>query len=289
MTPADPSPRRSWLFIGGTDETEQVSATASGADVAIFELEDFTAPNERPAARVRAPEVLDTWRAAGLEAAVRINPLEGDGFLDLEAAMQGAPALVLLPKVDGPEQIRALDDAVERLESRYGLGQGSTGLVPNVESALGIMHTYSIAQASPRVAGCLMASEDLAADLGAERGKDALELSYARQRFLLECRAARVLAIDCPYTWTDEAGLRADTRYARRLGYRAKSTVTSAHAAVINQLFTPSAEERATARRIVEAFEAARAEGSGRVELDGSLVELPIYLNAKRLLERDYG
>ena len=95
-----------------------------------------------------------------------------------------------------------------------------------------------------------------------------------------------MLAIDCPYTWVDHDGLRRDTLYARRLGYRAKCTVDPSHAAVINDLFTPSSEDLLKARRVVDAFETARAGGAGRVELDGSLIELPIYLNAKRLLDR---
>jgi citrate lyase subunit beta/citryl-CoA lyase len=281
-----PSRRRSWLFIGGADHEQLAAAPASSTDVAILELEDFTAPSERPAARASAPRILAAWRYAGVETAVRVNPLADDGMADLAAVMEGAPDLVLLPKVDCAEQVVALDEAVTRLESRYGLPEGATGVVPNIESALGIMHTFAIAQSSPRIAACLMASEDLATDLGAERGRDAVELSYARQRFLLECCAAKVLAIDCPYTWVDHDGLRSDTLYARRLGYRAKCTVDPSHAAVINDLFTPSSEDLLKARRVVDAFETARASGAGRVELDGSLVELPIYLNARRLLER---
>ncbi len=252
----------------------------------ILELEDFTAPSERPAARASAPRILTAWRDAGIETAVRVNPLADDGMADLAAVMRGAPDLVLLPKVNGAEQVVALDQAVTHLESHNGLPEGTTALVPNIESALGIMHTFTIARSSPRIAACLMASEDLATDLGAERGRDAVELSYARQRFLLECCAAKVLAIDCPYTWVDHDGLRSDTLYARRLGYRAKCTVDPSHAEVINALLTPSPEDLANARRVVNVFESARASGQGRVELDGSLVELPIYLNAKRLLER---
>ena len=126
----------------------------------------------------------------------------------------------------------------------------------------------------------------MAADLGAERGRDGLELSHVRERFHLECVAAGVVSIDCPYTWTDREGLESDTKYARRLGYTAKSAVHAGHPSIINRLLTPSGEDVVQAGRIVAAFEAARAEGSARAELDGSLVEVPIYLDAKRLLAR---
>jgi citrate lyase subunit beta/citryl-CoA lyase len=158
--------------------------------------------------------------------------------------------------------------------------------MPNIELALGLIQTFAIARSSPRVRTCLVASEDMAADLGAERAPDGLELAYVRQRFLVECVAAGVIAIDAPYTFSDAAGVEAETRMARRLGYRAKSCVTPGHAAIVNRVLTPSADEVAAARRILAAFEAARARGEERVEIDGHLVEMPRYLNAQRLIAR---
>ena len=278
--------RRSWLFIEGANETALAAAASSGADVLIQELEDFTPPQERAHARAIAVDVLAAWKEAGAVAAVRVNPLEGDGHTDLEAVMHGAPHAVLLPKADDPGQIRALDAAIGALEAQLDLVAGSTEIVPNVELARGLVNTYAICTASPRVSACLVASEDMAADLGAERSREGGELAYVRARFHVECVAARVLSIDCPYTWTDDAGVEADTLAARRLGYRAKAAVHAAHVAVINRLLTPSPAEVAHARRVVDAFETAQAAGRGRAEVDGSLIEVPIYLNARRLLER---
>ncbi|HYM02730.1 MAG TPA: aldolase/citrate lyase family protein, partial [Stellaceae bacterium] len=179
-----------------------------------------------------------------------------------------------------------LDRAVAEREHRHWLPAGGIELVPNIESARGVVQTYAIATASPRVTGVAGSTEDMAADLGAIRGKDALELAYVRQRLHIECVAARVLSIDCPYTFADLAGCAADARYARRLGYLAKSAVDPAHVGVINEAMTPSASEIAEARAVVAAFEAARAEGQDRARLGDVLVEIPIYLNAKRTLER---
>ena len=122
--------------------------------------------------------------------------------------------------------------------------------------------------------------------LGAERTREGGELAHVRARFLVAARAAGVTPIDIPYTWADAEGCEADARTARRLGYPAKCAVTPDHCAIINRVLTPSPEEAARAARIVEAFESARARGEGRVLLDGSLVELPIYLSAKRLRDR---
>lgn len=277
---------RSWLFVNGADETALADAPNSGADVLIQELEDFTPPHLRPKARALAPELFKTWRTAGVVVGVRVNPLDADGMEDLTAVMRGRPDIVALPKVSEPEHVAELEREVARLEADYRIPAGQTELLPNIELARGLVQTGDAARVSKRTRACLMASEDMAADLGAERGQDGAELAYARQRFLVECVAAGVMAVDCPYTWADAAGAERDTRWARRLGYKAKSAVAHDHAAVINGVLTPSADEVDRAERIVSAFEKAKAEGLGRVEVDGSLIETPIYTTAKRLLER---
>jgi citrate lyase subunit beta/citryl-CoA lyase len=279
--------RRTWLFVPGGDAVALQAAPASSADVLIQELEDFVPAQRKQAARELLAPTMAAWKAAGVVAAVRINPLFGpEGARDLEAAMRAGVQTVLLPKTRGAEDIVALDAAMTRWERELGIVEGSTELVPNIESARALMNTLSIATATPRVIACLVASEDMAADLGAERARDGHELDYVRQRFLVECVAAGVLAIDCPYTWSDVEGAVRQGEWGRRLGYRAKSLVAPAHAPYLNVLFTPQPDKIAEAKRIVEAFETARARGEGGVEVEGTLVEAPIYHNARRLLAR---
>jgi citrate lyase subunit beta / citryl-CoA lyase len=277
---------RSWLFLEGANEAVLCRAAIGGADVLIQELEDFTPPASRSVARALAPDLYALWREAGAVVAVRVNPLEQDGMDDLAAVMRGAPDIVALPKVAEPQQVVRLDEAVTRFERDYGIPSGSTALLPNIEFARGLVQTAAIAKASPRTTACLLASEDLAADLGAERSQDGIELAYCRQRFIVECVAAGVVAVDCPYTWSDIEGVMRDTRWAARLGYVAKSLVDPAHAAAVNGILSPNQEEMRRAREIVTAFEAARAAGQARVEVDGSLIEVPTYHTAKRLLAR---
>lgn len=269
-----PKRRRSWLFVPGADEAAHRAAARSGADVVILELEDFTPPELRPKARAHAAEVLDQWRARGALAGVRINPFETCGREDLVGVLAGRPDFIMMSKVDRPEQLKAL-------EAETG---GAVDLVPNIETAAGLLSAYAIAKASKRVAAMLLASEDMVADLGTARTRRGAELAYVRSRFLVECRAAGVEAIDCPYTFGDVEGAAADARYASRLGYRMKSLVDPSHAAVINRALTP---DLARARRIVAAFEKARARGKDRARLGGALIEVPVYAAAKRLLESD--
>lgn len=277
---------RAWLFLEGANEAVLASAAASGADVLIHELEDFTPPALRPKARELARELYPQWRAQGAVVAVRVNPLDQDGMDDLAAVMRAQPDIVALPKVAEPAHVIQLADAVARFERDYGLPEGATMLLPNIEFARGLVQLGAIARVSTRITACLMAAEDLAADLGAEREPDGLELAYARQRFLLECVAAGVVAVDCPYTFSDAGGAERETRWARRLGYKAKSTVDPLHPSIINEVMTPNAKELTRARTIVAAFEAARQHGDARVEVDGALVEVPTYTTAKRLLAR---
>ena len=264
--------KRSWLFVPGADERAHQAAARSGADVVILELEDFTPPELRPKARALSAAALERWRAAGALGAVRINPLETCGREDLAGVIAARPDFILMSKVESPEQVRALEAATG----------AAVDLVPNVETARGLMRTYEIGKASRRVAALLVASEDMVADLGTERSRGGAELAYVRARFLVECRAAGVEAIDCPYTFSDLKGAAADARYAKRLGYRMKSLVDPAHAGAINRALTPGL---ARARRLVRAFEAARARGKDRARLDGALIEVPVYAAAKRLVE----
>lgn len=265
------APRRTWLFVPGADEAAHAAAVRSGADVLIQELEDFTPPTQRPRARQLAGALYDRWRKAGALAAVRVNPLETCGREDLAAVLAGRPDIVLMSKVDSPEQVRALAAAAPGVE-----------LVPNVETARGMMNTFDIARADARVSALLVASEDMVADLGTRRSRGGEELVYVRQRFLLECRAGGVEAIDAPYTFSDVKGAVADAKWARAMGYRMKSLVDPSHAKAVNRVFTP---DLARARRIVAAFEKARAAGKERARVDGALIEVPIYAAAKRLLE----
>jgi citrate lyase subunit beta/citryl-CoA lyase len=264
--------RRTWLLVPGADPAAHAAAARCGADVIILELEDFTPPELRPRARALSGPAFELWRKAGAVAAVRVNPLEAGGMEDLAGIAR--PDIVMMSKVASPQEVRRLEEAAP----------AGVELVPNIESAAGLLRTGEIARASPRVTALLVASEDMVADLGTVRSRGGEELAYVRARFLVECRAAGVEAIDAPYTFSDVKGAVADARHARRLGYRMKSLVDPAHARSINAVFTPSAAELARALRVVAAFEKARAAGKDRARVDGALIEVPIYAAAKRLL-----
>jgi citrate lyase subunit beta/citryl-CoA lyase len=202
---------------------------------------------------------------------------------DLRGVMPGAPGAIFLPYVESADEIVALAQAIAALEAELDLPAGSTEIVPTIESALGVVRIQSILAASARISACLLAAEDLTADLGAERGPDSLELNHLRSRFLVECRAAGRVAIDCPFNYRDPLAQAADLVWARRIGLKAKCAVYPAQVAAIHAALTPSSEQLDRARAMVASFEASRR-GEATT---GPSVESPDYHTARRLLARD--
>jgi citrate lyase subunit beta/citryl-CoA lyase len=281
-----PELRRSWLFGPGADARVHAQMRDSAADLLIVDLEDFTPPARRGEARQLLPALLASWREAGKVTAVRINQLDADGPEDLAAAMPARPDVVAMPMAVSAQQMRALDAAILDWEQRLHIPAGTTEILPVCETALGVVDVRVIAAASPRVRAALLGAEDLAADLCAERSAEGLELEHARRRFVVDCRAARIEPVDAPYTFSDAEGAAREAAHARRLGYRCKSLVRPDHAVAINAALTPSEEDERRARAMVEAFEAARANGEERALVEGLWVEVPTYRNAQRVLAR---
>ncbi|WP_044531710.1 HpcH/HpaI aldolase/citrate lyase family protein [Herbaspirillum sp. B65] len=289
-TPRPPALRRSWLFLAGADEDALMQGTDSGADVLIQEVETFTPTPARAQACRLSAHIMRHWKAAGAVTAVRIDRLEAGGMEDLTLLMAAAPQVVMMSFVSTPQQMEALDEVVGRLERQYGIVPGTTELVPNIESPLGLLNTIPIARASARVSAVLVGTEDMVADIGAQRTREGRELDYVRSRFLIECASLGMSAIDCPYSYTDSAGAARDMQQSLALGFKAKAIVNAHFVPLVNRVLTPSDDDIAAARRCIEAFENARTAAGGKrvaaAVADTFLVEVPDYLAARRLLAR---
>ncbi|WP_168195555.1 CoA ester lyase [Bradyrhizobium sp. NAS80.1] len=283
----DPDLRRTWLFGPGADRAAHESMLDSGADALIVDLEDFTPPERRGNARELLARFVQDCRDRRCIAAIRIMLWRlTDGTVDLAAAMKAGPDVIAYPMSDSAGQMRALDQAITHWEQELNIAAKRTEILPVCETALGVVEVRTIAAGSSRIRCALLGAEDLANDLCAERGADAIELDHARRRFVLEARAAGIEPIDAPYTFSDAEGAVREATLSRRLGYRSKSLVRPAHAGALNAVFTPSADEVTRARAIVDGFDAARARGEDRALVDGLWVGVPTYRNARRLIER---
>jgi len=257
------------------------------ADALFFDLEDGVPPDLKPEARVMVSEALGRPPGGPLRY-VRINSAGSPWVAeDLRAVLVPGLDGLCLPKVEDAGVVEDVARRLDRFEPACGIEPGSIGIVAAVESALGLMKAADIAAASPRVTALMLGSEDFAFDLGlpTRREAEARELLYARSALVVAATAARVLAIDGVHAdLGDDEGLLRDARQARRLGFGAKSLIHPKQIDVINRVFSPTPEEVAHAREVVQAFRAAQARGEGSVALGGQLVDLPIVHRAERML-----
>lgn len=284
---------RSFLFIPGDSDRKLDKADGAGADALILDLEDAVAPANKPLARDKVAAFLKARPAAERTAQlwVRINPLDTPLALDdLAAIVSGAPDGIMLPKADGPDDVRRLSHHLDALEAAYGLTRGAIGILPvATETAIAPFRLGDYAQAGlTRLAGLTWGAEDLATAVGASTnqapdGQWALTYRLVRSLTLLAARAAGVAAIETLYVdFKDEAGLLASSREARAEGFTGRIAIHPAQVAAINAAFTPSDEEVAFARRVIDAF--AQAGDAGTVALDGRMLDIPHLKQARQLL-----
>ncbi len=277
MTKRDPRPRRSFIFAPGLRPDMYPKALASGADIVCVELEDGIAPKDKAVARQNALALFAEPQADdGVERILRINSIrERFGIEDVQAilsAEQPPPAL-MMPKVRTPDEVQMLD----QLLSEAG---HATRLHVIIETNAALEAAYDIAHCSDRIDALFFGGVDMAAEL---RCKNAWEpLLYARSRVVHAAASAELDVIDVPFLdLEDPDGMRIAAEQARDLGFSGKGSVHPKQIAALNDVFTPTADQIARARRIIEEFEAA---DSGLVVIDGKLIEKPVLRDMYRIV-----
>ncbi|MFZ5647821.1 MAG: HpcH/HpaI aldolase/citrate lyase family protein [Bacillota bacterium] len=278
---------RSVMFAPGIDRRKVEKAMGLGADVVILDLEDSVDISRKAEAREIVVSVLKS-RSSAVELWVRVNPPETDFFLgDIIAVVAACPDGIMLPKAETAEGVARADWLMGLLEVQHGIEKGSIGLVPLVESAQGVRNAGEIATSAARVKRLSFGAVDYTLDMGIELTKETAELFYARSALAVASRSAGLEGpIDTVYTDVkDGEGLAADCRLARSLGFQGKLVIHPAQVQIVNNIFSPTAEELTRARKVVEAYEAALAVGSGVAQLDGKLIEKPVAMRARKILE----
>ncbi|HEX7098797.1 MAG TPA: CoA ester lyase [Acidimicrobiia bacterium] len=281
-------PVRSMLFTPG-DRLDMIEkATRSGTDAVIVDLEDAVAGERKPVAR----ENLGSLPPSPVPYYVRTNGPETPHLWDDVVAACGADIVgIIVPKAEYSDTIARLDGAITVLELKTGKPVGSIGLIPLIESAIGVRNTYDMARASDRVE-CVMfgggEQGDLVADLGAEWTPDGLGLIHARSEVLMAARAAGIpYPMEAVYMdYRNLEGLRRECEIARTLGYVGKVAIHPAQVPVINDVFTPSPEVVESHRRVLEAFEEAEAEGKASIGVDGRMVDYAVARVARAVIAR---
>ena len=286
-------PLRSLLFIPADSEKKLGKVDACGADAVILDLEDSVSAANKPLGRERVAAFLAARPPGNRNPQlwVRINPLDsGLSDDDLDAVVGGAPDGIMLPKANGPDDVRALSDRLDVLEARHAVEAGSIKIIPvATETAIAPFHLAGYATANlVRLAGLTWGAEDLSAALGASTNVDAngewaFTYKLVRSLTLMAAHAAGVQAIDTLFVdFRDEAGLLAASRTARGEGFTGRLAIHPAQVALINEGFMPTANEIAHAQRIVDAF--AASPGVGTVGIDGRMIDRPHLKAAEKLL-----
>ena len=271
--------RRSLLFTPADRPDMMRSATDSGADALIFDLEDAVAADAKSAARDTIREVVsDPDFVPPGELFVRINPADHGAGADIDGIASVGDRIdgVMLPKVAAADDV----ETVGTMLAEHGMAKR---VIPLIESAAGVLAAAEIAAAKPTIA-VAFGAEDLSADIGATRTDDGVEVLHARETVVLAAAAATVEAIDTVYTdFEDEEGLETDTRFAAQLGFDGKLAIHPAQVAPINRAFSPDPADVEWAKRVVETNEST-ADAVFRV--DGEMIDAPLLAQAERILSR---
>lgn len=279
--------RRSMLFLPGNTPNIIMNADVLGADAVILDLEDAVAPNQKDAARILVRNALKTMDFAGCEVIVRINPLSsGMWEEDLEEIIPCKPDIIMPTKIGSSQDVQQIAACITRIEEKHQIEKGHTKIMPLIETARGVENSFHIAEADARVCAIFIGCEDLTADLCCERTKEGQEVFYARSRVVCAARAAGIDVYDTPFTdINDSEGLRKDSEFAKGLGFTGKACINPRQVDIVNEVFSPSEEAIAYARRVFQVIEEGKRMGRGAVALDGKMIDKPIVDRARRVLE----
>lgn len=273
--------RRSELTCPGHSLKMMAKAAATDADQVMFDLEDAVAVSQKEAARHTVVAALSTLDFGGKLRTFRPNNVRTKYFYrDLIDVVEAAGAFldgVVIPKVNGPEDVLFVDRLLAQIEENVGLPVGGIRIEALIESAEGVLHAEQIAKATPRMGGLVFGMVDFAGDIGARElgAEQFFYYNYAKAKTITAARAAGITVVDgVTLAIRDLEACRRDATMAARMGFDGKWAIHPSQVPVINEAFTPTAEEIAKARRIVEAYAQADAEqGRGAIVIGDEMID----------------
>ena len=278
---------RSMLFLPGNNPNMLINGNCLGADAVIFDLEDAVSPAEKDAARILVRNTMRYMDFGGCGRIVRINSIDTPYWRkDLDQIMPYKPDMILLPKSGSAADVLAADEYMTELEEKLGFEANTVGLMPLIETAMGVENSFAIASATKRIRALFLGAEDLTADLRCKRTKEGREIEYARTRLVVAARAANIDVFDTPFTdVNDDEGIVVDAELAKALGFSGKASISPRHVEVINRVFSPTMAEIDYAYEVIEAIRIAKEQGRGAIALRGKMIDAPIVNRAKQTIE----
>ncbi|MFC4349378.1 HpcH/HpaI aldolase/citrate lyase family protein [Kordiimonas lipolytica] len=278
---ANARPRRSILFMPASNARALEKAKSLPADGLIFDLEDAVAPTAKAEARMQAAAAVASGDYGGRDLVVRINGLDTDWWRDdLKAVVPNHPFAILIPKVESPDAIHRVEE-----EITWHAANPDMEIWAMIETPKGFLNAGEIAGASDRLTTWIVGANDLVKDLRAKHTRDRLPVITALGLALLHARANGLTILDSVYgNFSDEEGFAFECGQAKEMGFDGKTLIHPAQVDVANRIFAPSEEELTLARRMLAAFEEAKAEGKGVAVLDGRMVEELHLEEARRMV-----
>lgn len=282
---------RSKLFVPGTRPELFAKALDSAADGICLDLEDAVSEARKDEARDRVRQLLAgvDAAAAGKTVIVRVNAMDTPHFeRDVAAVAMPGVQLVNLPKPESPAHVQAAAEAIERAERTHGVTT-PIGLLLNIETPSALRMASQLALAHTRVKGLQLGLGDLFEPLGiARRVPEAIQQAMFAVR--IAAGEAGVYAYDSAFAdIRDAEGFRAEAKLARNLGFLGKTCIHPSQVAIANEVFRPTDEEIAHARKVVEAAREADAKGIGAYVVDGKMIDIPFVLRARAIVESARG
>jgi citrate lyase subunit beta/citryl-CoA lyase len=278
---------RSKLFVPGTRPELFAKALAGAADAISLDLEDAVSEPRKDEARETVRQFLEGGDAASSRKTliVRVNAMDTPHFeRDVAAAARTGVQLINLPKPQSPAHVRAAAEAIERAERANGV-QAPIGLLLNIETPAALRMAAELALAHPRVAGLQLGLGDLFEPLGIAR-REPSAIRQAMFAVRLAAGEAGLYAYDSAFAdIRDAEGFRAEAMLARDLGFLGKTCIHPSQIAIANEVFRPTDEEIAHARKVVEAAREADAKGVGAYVVDGKMIDIPFVIRARAIVE----
>ena len=276
---------RSLLYVPVNVEKYVEKAHTRGADCIQLDLEDSVPAAEKAAARRLVPAAAKRVRRAGADVVVRINHDLADA--DLDASICAEVDGIALTKTQSADHVRRIDETISKLEAKRGLRAGQTRLIAMIETPAAFFRMPEIAAASPRLVAMNIGGEDFATEVGMEPAEETLLMP--KQQMIFAARSAGLMPLGFIASvagYGDWDAFRAMVRRSRRFGFMGAGCIHPGQVPIVNEEYSPSAEEIAWATKVVE--EDARHAAAGRASwsLDGKMIDIPVVTRARRLLER---
>jgi len=278
---------RSLMYVPVNVDKYVDKAHTRGADVIQLDLEDSVPPAEKANARKLVEKAAAKVRRGGADVVVRINQPLALAVRDLEHSICPDVDGIACTKIDSASHVRLLDDLVTELEEKRGMLAGHTKFITMIETADAFFRIHEIVRASSRIVACNIGGEDFALDCNMQPTGEAL--FYPKQHMIIAANAAGIVPlgfVDSVAGFGDWDKFRKMVRRSRDFGFMGAGCIHPGQVAIVNEEYTPTAEEVEYARKVIRLDKEAAAAGRGSFSLDGKMIDIPIIVRAEKLLER---